>query len=545
MKYFKIIFSLFAIAFMVISCQNDDLGLETMLVPSNIVVDTQISTDGSGIVLFNISADNAITYKFNFGDGTTGTSLDGTYTKRFSKNGLNTYVVTAIAYGKGGISSSKTIEIEVQSDFSDPDTKQFLTGGSSKKWYVAAYLPGHLGVGPSKGDGFDSPVYYQAAPFEKAGAESSSCFYTDVLTFSTSGEDNLTYLLNNNGATFFNVDYVGQFGGPTGSGDLCIEFDTGGTKTATLSPATSGIISSTGTQIDYSDGGFMSYYIGVSSYEILSIDDNNMYVRAVMGNNPDLAWYLKFTTLTYDLQNAGPDTGGEEEFVSDYQDLVFSDEFDVNGVPNPELWTFEIGNNNGWGNNEKQYYTEDNAVVTDGNLVITAKAESINGFNYSSSRIITKDKFEFTYGRIETRAKMPTGKGTWPAIWSLGAKIDEVVWPENGEIDIVEHIGNNQNTIYGTLHYPGRFGGNADGGTIVIENASTEFHIYTVEWSPERIWFFVDGKKYHTFENTPDSPFNLDFFFIMNVAMGGDFGGEIASDFDQSAMEVDYIRLYQ
>ena len=130
MKYFKIIFSLLALAMLFTSCQDDDLGLEAMLVPTNIVVDTQISTDGSGIVMFNISADNAITYKFNFGDGTTGTTLDGTYTKRFSKNGLNTYLVTAIAYGKGGISSSKTIEVEVQSDFSDPETKQFLTGGS-------------------------------------------------------------------------------------------------------------------------------------------------------------------------------------------------------------------------------------------------------------------------------------------------------------------------------------------------------------------------------------------------------------------------------
>ncbi len=548
MKYFKIILSILAIAFLFSSCQDDDLGLESMMVPSNIVVNTDISTDGSGIVVFNVSADNAISYQFNFGDGTTGSTLDGTYTKRFSKNGLNTYLVNVIAYGKGGISSSKAIEIDVQSDFSDPETKQFLTGGSSKKWYVAAYLPGHLGVGPSSGDGFDSPIYYQAAPFEKAGADASSCFYTDVLTYSTTGEDNLTYVLNNSGLTFFNVDYVGQFGGPTGSGDQCIAFDTSGAKNATLSPSTSGIVNSTGTQIDYSNAGFMSYYIGASSYEILSIDENNMYVRAIMGNNPALAWYLKFTTLTYEEQeNAGNGTGGggEQGFETEYTNLVFSDEFNVNGVPDPEVWTFEIGNNNGWGNNEKQYYTEDNAVVTGGNLVITAKAESINGFNYSSSRIITKDKIEFTYGRIETRAKMPTGKGTWPAIWSLGANIDEVTWPENGEIDIVEHIGNNQNTIYGTLHYPGRSGGNADGGTTVIENASTEFHIYTVEWSPERIWFFVDGERYHTFENTPDSPFNLDFFFIMNVAMGGDFGGEIASDFNQSVMEVDYIRLYQ
>ena len=153
------------ISFLVFSCQDDDLELESMTVPTNITVNTDISTDGSGIVVFNVSADNAFTYRFNFGDGTTGTSLDGTITKRFTRNGLNTYLVTVVAYGKGGISSSKSMEIEVESDFSDPETKEFLTGGSSKTWYVAASLPGHLGVGPTSGDNFDNPSYYTDVPF--------------------------------------------------------------------------------------------------------------------------------------------------------------------------------------------------------------------------------------------------------------------------------------------------------------------------------------------------------------------------------------------
>ena len=409
-------------------------------------------------------------------------------------------------------------------------------------------MPGHLGVGPTSGENFNNPSYYQAAPFEKAGAESSSCFYTDVLTFSTTGEDNLTYLLNNNGATFFNVDYVGQFGGPTGNGDQCIEFDTSGEKVASLSPASSGIANSTGTQIDYSDGGFMSYYIGTSSYEILSIDDNNMYVRGVMGNNPDLAWYLKFTTTPYDQQQAGgetPDTGGEEGFVSQYQDLKWSEEFDVDGAPDPDVWTYEIGNNNGWGNSELQYYTSDNVKVEDGNLIITAKREASNGFDFTSSRIATKDKFEFTYGRIDARAKLTEGGGTWPAIWALGANFEEVGWPETGEIDVMEYKGNEPNKIYGTLHYPGASGGNADGGNTTISNASSEYHIYTVEWSPEHIWFLVDGEVYHEYENNPNTPFNKDFFFILNVAMGGTFGGDIDPAFQESSMQIDYIRLYQ
>ncbi len=549
-----------AIAFLFSSCQEDDLGLEAMMVPSNIVVNTDISTDGTGIVVFNVSADNAISYQFNFGDGTTGTSLDGKITKRFSKNGLNTYLVNVVAYGKGGISSSKAIEIDVQSDFSDPETKQFLTGGSTKQWYVAAYLPGHLGVGPSSGDGSDAPIYYQAAPFEKAGDEASSCFYTDVLTYSTTGEDNLTYTLNNNGATFFNVDYVAQFGGPGGSGDQCIAFETGGAKNASLSPATSGITTSTGTQIDYSDGGFMSYYIGTSSYEILSIDEDNMYVRGIMGNNPALAWYLKFTTLTYEeQQNAGTDTGGgdtdagggdTDEYQntdSQFQSIFWSDDFDGTSL-DTSVWNYEVGNGtNGWGNGEVQYYTdnEKNVKVEDGNLVITAIKENQNGFQYTSGRINTMDKFEFTYGRVEIRAKLAGGGGTWPALWALGANFDVVGWPETGEIDIMEFVGNEPNRVQSAIHLPGNSGGNAIFDGVSIENATSEFHIFEVEWSPETITFLVDGAVNFTYANSESKPFNKDFFLIMNVAMGGALGGSIDPNFTESSMFVDYVKVFQ
>lgn len=525
---------------------EDDLQLESMVVPTNIQINTDISTDGSGIVVFDVSADNAMTYKFNFGDGTTGTSLDGTYTKRYSRNGLNTYQVIVVAYGKGGISSSKRIEVSVESDFSDPETKELLTGGSSKMWYVAAFQPGHLGVGPSSGDGFDSPIYYSAAPFEKAGAEASACFYTDVLTFSTTGENNFTYNLNNNGATFFNVDYVGQFGGPTGSGDQCIAYDTGGEKNVTLSPATSGIESSTGTVMDFSDGGFMSYYIGTSTYEILDIDENSMYVRAIMGNNPALAWYLKFTTTPYDQQQESGNGGEEEaEFETQFNNLVWSDEFDGDSL-DTDSWNFETGNGtNGWGNNELQYYLQDNVTVQDGSLFITAKRESESGFDFTSGRITTQDKYEFTYGRVEARIKLPEGVGTWPAFWMLGANFDEVGWPETGEIDILEWVGKEPGRIQSALHLPGNSGGNAVVGASTIENPSSEFHTYTAEWTEDAITFLLDGEVYFTFDNDSDKPFNKDFFLILNVAMGGNLGGDVDPAFSESAMEIDYVKVYQ
>lgn len=547
MKNLKKIPTIFCLLLLAVSvsCVEEDFDIGTLTAPTNLEIDAEVVGvtedmpygDGSGAVNFTASANNAMTYKFIYGDGTTEVSYDGNTTKNFNRNGVNDYTVTVIASGTGGVSTSSTISVTVFSDFDDPVTKQLLTGGSSKTWYVASAQPGHLGVGPSSGEGFTSPIWYAAAPFEKAGAEESSCFYTDELTFTLQGED-IIYNYDNMGQTFFNASYVGAFGG-TGSQDQCLPLENSGPVNASLSPSTSGLPddATTGTVIDLSDNAFMSYYIGASSYEILEITPSFMHVRAIMGNDPGLAWYLKFTT-----------SQGEEEpddFTSEYNTLLWEEDFDTDGPLDPEVWNFETGNNNGWGNQELQYYTEDNAVIEDGNLVITARAESSNGFDYTSSRITTKDNFEFQYGRVEVRAKLPAGAGTWPAIWMLGSNFDEVGWPEAGEIDIMEHKGNEPNVIHGTLHYPGRSGGNADGNTTTISDASTEFHIYTMEWSPERIVFLVDEEVYHTYENTADSPFNQDFFLILNVAMGGTFGGTLDPNFEESSMEVDYIRVYQ
>ncbi|MGB6267995.1 MAG: glycoside hydrolase family 16 protein, partial [Olleya sp.] len=184
----------------------------------------------------------------------------------------------------------------------------------------------------------------------------------------------------------------------------------------------------------------------------------------------------------------------------------------------------------------------ENVEVANGMLKITAKAA---GSGYTSARIKTQGLQTFTYGRVEARAKLPTGGGTWPAIWMLGSSITTVGWPECGEIDIMEHVGNDQNTIHGTLHYPGASGGNADGSSTIVDTASTEFHNYTVEWTPDVIKIAVDDTVYHTFANTATSSFNDDFFLILNVAMGGNFGGNIDPAFTESSMEIDYIRVFQ
>jgi beta-glucanase (GH16 family) len=228
--------------------------------------------------------------------------------------------------------------------------------------------------------------------------------------------------------------------------------------------------------------------------------------------------------------------------------LVWSDEFNTAGAPDATKWGYDIGTgSNGWGNAESQYYTNrsQNVIVEAGMLKIKALKESFSGSNYTSARLLSKDKFDFKYGRVEVRAKFPSGVGSWPAIWMLGSNINTVSWPACGEIDIVEHLGRDLNKIYATLHYPGRSGGNANGGTRMISNATTEFHIYGLEWSASIIKMTVDGETVHTVANSSAIPFNQNFFFILNVAMGGNFAGAIDAAVTNATMEVDYIRVYK
>lgn len=226
--------------------------------------------------------------------------------------------------------------------------------------------------------------------------------------------------------------------------------------------------------------------------------------------------------------------------------LFWSEEFNTDGVPDTAKWGYDLGAS-GWGNAELEDYTSrpENVLVQGGVLKIHAIKENYNGSSYTSARLLTKDKFSFKYGKVEVRAKLPSGVGTWPAIWMLGSDIGTAGWPASGEIDIMEHLGRTLNTIYGTLHYPGHSGGSADGTTTVIANATTEFHIYSLEWSASAIKIFVDNQLYHTTANSNNLPFNHDFFFIVNVAMGGGFGGPVDPTFTKSTMEVDYIRVYK
>jgi hypothetical protein len=235
----------------------------------------------------------------------------------------------------------------------------------------------------------------------------------------------------------------------------------------------------------------------------------------------------------------------------EFKNLVFFDEFDVEGSPDDLKWGYDIGRgNNGWGNGEKQYYTKrrENVIVEDGMLKIIAKKENYEGAEYTSTRMLTQGKFDFTYGKVEVRAKLPIGEGTWPAIWMLGSNIGTAGWPGCGEIDIMEHWGHNQNTVQSAMHTPSSFGNTTNHGAQYLADVSTEFHVYSVEWDDEEIVFAVDNKVHYTYnpavKNSETWPYTSNQFLILNVALGGSWFS-IDPNFTSSTMEIDYVRVYQ
>jgi beta-glucanase (GH16 family) len=232
--------------------------------------------------------------------------------------------------------------------------------------------------------------------------------------------------------------------------------------------------------------------------------------------------------------------------------LVWSDEFNGTGLPDTTKWGYDIGGN-GWGNNELEYYTQartENARQDSGHLTIEARKESYSGNNYTSARLLTKNKIAWTYGMFEIRAKIPHGNGTWPAIWLLSAT-DPLVWPADGEIDIMEAIGSNPNTIYGTCHNTDYFGATGKGSTTSIASSPDSFHVYKLEWTPFVLNWYVDDVQFYSYGNPTSGaaawPYTNNFFMILNVAVGGNFGGQHGVDdsaFPQQ-MQVDYVRVYQ
>lgn len=236
--------------------------------------------------------------------------------------------------------------------------------------------------------------------------------------------------------------------------------------------------------------------------------------------------------------------------------LAWADEFDGPEI-NKDWWTHEIGNGEGgWGNNELEYYTdgEENSRIVDGKLVIEARDDSWDGHQYTSARMITKDKKIFSFSRTDIRAKLPFGQGIWPALWMLGNNIDDRGWPACGEIDIMEMIGNHPSTTHATVHFGADFTNNykyvGDQYSITGEIFNDRFHVFSVVREFNQMWFYVDDILIFDFDSKDTQnqpyPFNDQFFFIFNVAIGGNWPGspDETTQFPQ-LMEVDYIRVFE
>jgi len=304
-----------------------------------------------------------------------------------------------------------------------------------------------------------------------------------------------------------------------GSGTFTLNFSADNTTLYKINMGNGEIKETSSNELTYTYSG-----AGLKTFEI--------YISAYKGAD----FVSKSTTITIKI-NSG---------------LLWADEFDTSGSPDSNKWNYDIGTGDwGWGNNEAQYYTNksENVKVEGGFLKITAKKESYEGSEYTSSRLKTQGKFDFTYGRVEVRAKLPSGGGTWPAIWMLGSNISTVSWPACGEIDIMEHVGNNQGTVSSAMHTPSSNGATQNHGDQYFDDVSTAFHVYAVEWTEEKMVFSVDDKVHYTYnpstKNSSTWPYDAPQFIILNVAMGGGYGGAIDANFSSSTMEIDYIRVYQ
>ncbi|MDB2413978.1 family 16 glycosylhydrolase, partial [Flavobacteriaceae bacterium] len=548
MKTFKKIIGLFILSISLFtSCQDEDQEFGALKAPSNITLNYEVlgqdadnpNGDGSGIVNFSATADDAITYIYSFGDNTDNASApSGNSSHRFTRTGLSSYNVTVTASGLGGVTSSKSINIEVFSAFDDIEAKSFLSGApisqdsdgvdvinisspATKVWYLDDSKTGHLGVGPSLA--FDIQIYgapreyyypsfFSAAPGTFCGND-GDCFCDDELIFTLNPDGSMNYLLDNKGTTFFNGNAAHQaIAGGAGGGDACLDFDTSTVSNVSFAPGSEDwslvadpSFESRGTQMNFSDSGFMSYYVGSSSYEIIEITETELYVRTLDAADPNLAWYHKFTSTP-------GGSGSDDEYV--FTDLVWEDDFNTDGAPDSTKWTYDLGTtdifgNTGWGNQEAQSYTDnaENVIVEGGSLKITAKKE---GNDYTSARIKTQGLYDFTYGRVEVRAKLPASQGTWPAIWMLGSNHPTAGWPYSGEVDIMEQRGDDKERVLGTSHWYNTAGSNnaSYGESTTVENPSTEFHLYTVEWTEGAVKIFLDDVKYYELTNSADLPFN-------------------------------------
>jgi beta-glucanase (GH16 family) len=250
----------------------------------------------------------------------------------------------------------------------------------------------------------------------------------------------------------------------------------------------------------------------------------------------------------------GLSPNGTDTVSSPKWKLVWADEFNYKGLPDSSKWNYDVGGD-GWGNHELEFYTakrQENARVGNGLLTIEARKENYKGMQYTSARLVTKGKGDWKYGKIEVRARLPRGKGTWPAIWMLGSTTP-LKWPDDGEIDIMEHVGFDPGNIHASIHCRKYYHSIGTQKTAItsVPDCMDKFHVYKMEWNAESIRIFVDDKEYFRFANEHSGrdgwPFDQPAHLLLNIAVGGDWGGQKGVDENiwPQKMEVDYVRVFQ
>ena len=530
---------LLPMVFFLASCSGDSDSEEEeqVLAPRNLQVTVDVKGsdgtnpygDGSGQVEFKATAENAVSYKIKYDDREFNMN-NGSYTMTFEDPGVNTYDVEVMAYNSANVSVKKAVPVEVARYYEVPaDLMTLLTADDKKEWRIKNETAGHMGVGPSTSN---SPEWWIAQAYEKDYTSMYDDRYVLKADFGFSHDtEDFVY-----GQADPLTNDLGGIQDPPNADNEYENYPFGSYAGEWFYSESNGR-----QRIHLSDPGFFGFYVGGDHvYEIIRKSDTDLELKTVGADGN--GWFF--------ILSAEEEVEIPED--PEYTNLVWEDNFDVNGKPNSENWGYDIGTGqNGWGNNEKQYYTNrlDNASVENGVLSITAKKEGYQGSEYTSARLLTQDKYEFTYGRVEIRAKLAGGGGTWPAIWMLGANFPDVGWPACGEIDIMEYVGNNPGFIQSALHNPSSYGNTVNKKTKSISNETDEFHIYSMVWSEEQISFYLDGERYYTYrpavQDGNNWPYDNPQFLILNVAMGGTLGGDIDPTFTESTMEIDYVRIYQ
>lgn len=534
MNFFSVYIILF---FLLWSCGDEGSNVEDKITPKNLQITVQIEGatnqnpygDGSGIVNFKATAQDVVSFKYIY-NGEEFAVSNGMKSFIFEKPGINTYSIKIVAIGVGGASISKMETVEVKRMFDPPaELIELLTGGSSKNWRIKSEAAGHMGVGPANAE---TAEWWTAGAWDKA----HTAMYDDNYTFSI----DQSFIHDTNGAIYGLANILISDLGP--SNELINSDDEIENYHYDAYNETWEYSESDGKEtITISNKGFFGFYVGgTHSFTILSRSNNEMLLRTL--GDDENSWFFILTT------EERPEIPADPVFTN----LVWSDEFDINGLPEDSKWDYDIGTgSNGWGNNELQYYTKrtENVIVEDGVLKIIAKKENYGGSSYTSTRLKTQGKYDFKYGRIDVKAKLPGGDGTWPAIWMLGSNIETVGWPACGEIDIMEYSGYNPGRVQSAIHNNSSYGATVNYRVKTLENETTEYHIYSMIWSEDQISFLIDDERFYTYKPVSkydaNWPFDKNQFLLLNVAMGGTLGGEIDPNFTSSTMEIDYVRIYQ